>query len=531
MAQSSPGPDYYDQPSGGGRGGVRLVALLLIVALVAAAGLYAFKAWQDSRDDDPVAPQSNAVLPAPADNRLKPYYDQQLKWRDCGGNECTTFEVPLDYEKPDGKRISIAVLKVPAARPGKRLGSLVVNPGGPGGSGIEYAAYGSLQFGAELSDRYDIVGFDPRGVGESTPIECLDTAELDRAVSFDPDPDTEDERQEFDEIFKGFGDGCVEESGDLAGHVSTVEVVKDMDVLRAALREDRLDYLGASYGTYLGATYAELFGKNVGRFVLDGAVDPTLSSRQLSLEQAGGFETALRAFAEDCVRQGGCFLGDSADAALDRIRGLLDELEEETLPTRDDDRPLTRGLGMIGIWLPLYVKSYWPVLTKALRAAIEEGDGADLLDLADQYLDRGDDAYGSNSMEVLSAVNCLDHGDFVRSEDVPKEFEAFDEASPTFGRSFAWALAVCQDWPVKTDRKAAAITAAGAPPIVVVGTTRDPATPLRWSEALADQLASGRLIVRDGDGHTGFNQGNDCVDDAVEAFLIDGKVPPKRLEC
>jgi pimeloyl-ACP methyl ester carboxylesterase len=368
-------------------------------------------------------------------------------------------------------------------------------------------------------------------VGRSNPLKCLTTDGIDTLLAADPDPDDQAERDRLDRLIQGFGNGCLSKSGDLARHVSTVEAAKDMDILRAALGQEKLDYLGASYGTFLGATYADLFPERVGRFVLDGAVDPSLSNEQLSLQQAGGFETALRAYVTDCVDQGGCILGGTLDEGLARIQRLLAETDQSPLPTSDEDRPLTEGWAMLGIWMPLYVKEFWPQLTSALEQAIVDRRGTGLLGLADLYASRGPDGYDDNSMEALYAVNCLDHSDSIPTAEVPSHFAQFEKSSPTFGRAFAFSLSTCANWPVQSGNVTEALDAKGAPPIVVIGTTRDPATPYRWAVALAGQLESGRLVTRDGDGHTGFQRGNSCVDDAVEDFLVAGKAPRDGLEC
>jgi len=516
-----------------------LVGVLVgvLVFALAAAGFAGWKAIDG--DDDPAAaptsdpasstpsPSASASLPA-TDADLARFYDQKLKWHDCDRDQCAFLTVPLDYAHADGKTIDLAVLKVPAQ--GKRIGSLVVNPGGPGGSGVQYASAGSLQFGSPLSDAFDIVGFDPRGVGQSDPLHCIDTKQLDALIAFDPDPDTLAERNKMDELIRGFGQGCLDHSGALTRHMSTVEVARDMDILRAALGERRLDYLGASYGTLIGATYANLFPGHVGRFVLDGAIDPALSNLQLSLAQAHGFETALRAYVKDCVDRGSCFLGGSVDEGVARIQAFLGSVEKQPLPT-GDDRELTEGLAMLGIWMPLYVKEYWSQLTAGLKQAMDEGRGTVLLGLADIYTSRGPSSYSDNSMEALYAVNCLDHDDTIPTSQVSAHFAQFEKASPTFGRAFAFGLATCSDWPVQSGQHTVALHAAGAPPIVVVGTTRDPATPLSWAQALAGELDSGQLITRDGDGHTGFQRGNSCVDDAVERWLIKGTAPKPDLHC
>jgi pimeloyl-ACP methyl ester carboxylesterase len=305
-----------------------------------------------------------------------------------------------------------------------------------------------------------------------------------------------------------------------------------MDVLRAALDQRVMTYFGSSYGTELGATYAELFPSRVGRFVLDGAVDPTLDLREESLAQAAGFETALRSYVQGCLdATESCYLGDSVDEGLARIRGFLDEVEAQPLAV--GDRELTVGLAGTGIIAPLYSRDLWIVLSQALRAAFD-GDGALLLRLADLYADRNDDGtYADNLMEAFPAIRCLDRPEGIRPSQVPDEVPAFEQASPTFGRSYAWGLVGCRSWPAARGlpRERLTIDAAGAAPIVVIGTTRDPATPYAWAEALASQLDSGVLVTRDGDGHTGYNSGNECVSFTVEAYLIEGDVPADGLSC
>ena len=487
-------------------------------------------------DDDPALPEpslsASPVEPAEPEEEAQPdlarFYDQELDWTGCGGNECAELEVPLDYADPDGEAITLSVLKVPAGDPGQRVGSLVVNPGGPGGSGVDYASNASSYFGPEIQQAFDVVGFDPRGVGRSTPLDCLTDAQLDTFVAADPDPDTDAEVARSDKLLRKFGQGCVDESGDLTEHMSTVEAAKDIDVLRAALGDGKLSYFGASYGTFLGATYAELFPQRVGRMVLDGPLDPSLSSLRLNLVQARGFETALRAYVGACVDRGGCFLGGSVDAGTERIRALLDQIERKPLPA--GGRTLREGNAVLGIWAPLYNQSYWSILDTALRSAFG-GDGAPLMSLSDAYTSRGAEGYLDNSLEALYAVNCLDHDDAIPSAQVEQYFPRFDKASPTFGRIFAYSLSSCEQWPIHTGRVPEPITAEGAPPIMVVVTTRDPANPLEWAEARADQLASGVLVRRDGDGHTGYLAGNDCVDSAVESYLVSGTVPKETVDC
>jgi pimeloyl-ACP methyl ester carboxylesterase len=419
---------------------------------------------------------------------------------------------------------------VPANDTNRRLGSLVVNPGGPGGSGVDFvAAERAAYFGEELRRAFDIVGFDPRGVGGSTPLHCASDAQLDTLVESDPDPDTPAEVRYADGLLRALGRGCLRRSGDLARHMSTLEVAKDLDILRSALGDQKLVYFGASYGTFIGATYADLFPRRVGRMVLDGALDPSLSTVELNLVQARGFEVALRAYVGACVERRGCFLGSTVDQGTARIRSFLDQVETEPLGTASQ-RDLTVGTAMYGIWQSLYDKRYWKVLDEALQRAFR-GDGSVLLALADAYTERGPRGYLSNSLEVLYAVNCLDHPDSIPSSEVARYLPRFEKVSPTFGASFAYTLSGCSSWPVKTGRVPRPLHAAGAPPILVVGTTRDPATPLTWARALAEELDSGILVKRDGDGHTGYNSGNDCVDTTVESYLVAGKVPDGEVDC
>jgi pimeloyl-ACP methyl ester carboxylesterase len=311
--------------------------------------------------------------------------------------------------------------------------------------------------------------------------------------------------------------------------MSTVEAAKDIDILRAALGDAKLSYLGASYGTYLGATYAGLFPKRVGRMVLDGAINPALSNLQLNLAQAHGFQVALDSYVRNCVHQGSCYLGSSVAAGTARIHRFLSQVDQNPLPG-SGGRQLTEGTAVLGIWAPLYNRNYWPILDNALREAFA-GRGAPLLALADAYTSRGANGYVDNSLEALYAVNCLDHPDSVPTSKVAGYVPRFDKASPTFGSIFAFGLSSCSTWPVHSHHTPAPIHAPGAAPIMVVGTTRDPATPLAWAQALVHQLDSAVLVRRNGDGHTGYNTGNTCVDHAVESYLVSGTVPKHQVDC
>ena len=526
----------------------RAVAALVVLAMLLAGAGLAISFLSDDSGDDPSGDRTPTSAPEPTveptpdpgssdapSPELAPFYSQQLSWEECrGGFQCAQLTVPVDYADPGGATIELAVLKVPADEPDDRVGSLVVNPGGPGAPGTSYAEQASQVFRSALTDHFDVVGFDPRGTGESAPVDCLSDEQMDAFLAVDPVPD---DSAEVDEVVGGLDDfwaGCVAHTdGGAAGivsHVTTVEAARDMDVLRAALGEDALTYFGASYGTKLGATYADLFPDKVGRLVLDGAVDVSLDAVSLSLGQAAGFERALTAYVDDCVEGGDCFLGDSTQEGLDTIAGILADLDAEPLPT-GDDRELTVGTGFLGVITPLYNRDYWYLLDQGLETAMD-GDGTTLQLLADAYASRNPDgSYSDNSTEAIYAINCLDDPFAVTADEVPDYIPEFLEASPTLGEVFAWGLVGCGGIEVQSSEPPRTIKAAGAAPIVVVGTTRDPATPYEWAVSLADQLESGVLVSRDGDGHTGYNSGNDCVDEALEAYLVDGTVPEDGLSC
>jgi pimeloyl-ACP methyl ester carboxylesterase len=500
-------------------------AALAVVLVLLLGGCSVF-----SSDDPAEKPSADAPASAPATG-LRSYYGQQLKWSSCRSTlECATLRVPLDYAKPTGRSIGVALLRVPAASKSARRGSMVVNPGGPGGSGVDYAAAAASIYGEPIRRAYDVVGFDPRGVGRSAPVDCATDEQFNALLQSDPDPDTARERAASDRLLRAFGRGCLTRSGGIARHMSTVEVVKDLDVLRAALGDRTLTYFGASYGTAIGATYADLFPDNVGRMVLDGALDPRSSTLQLNLVQARGFETSLRAYVGACVSRGDCFLGGTVDAGTRRIRQFLDSVERRPLRTASG-RPLTIGNAVYGINFPLYDEQGWPVLDQALQAAFK-GNGSLLMTLADGYLDRNTDgSFDGNSFQAFYAVNCLDHDDAVPTKDLQRYQARFEKASPTFGRAFLYSTTACNQWPIHTGKGPLRLDASGIPPVLVIGTTRDPATPLVWARALARQLPKSVLITRDGDGHTGYGQGSDCVDDAVEAYLVSGTVPRSNLTC
>ncbi|MFI9767322.1 alpha/beta hydrolase [Streptomyces sp. NPDC052415] len=513
--------------------GVRAVgALIGVAALVVSA----CSTGGSTTSASPAAEAALAALPQATPDALSPYYGQKLKWRGCGvpGFECATLKAPLDYSEPGEDDVRLAVARKKATGPGKRIGSLLVNPGGPGGSAVGYLqAYAGIGYPAEVRARYDMVAVDPRGVARSEPVECLDGADMDTYTRTDLTPDDDREQTELVDAYKKFAEGCGKDSPELLRHVSTVEAARDMDILRAVLGDERLNYVGASYGTFLGATYAGLFPKRAGRLVLDGAMDPSLSARRLNLDQTAGFETAFQAFARDCVQQPDCPLGAKAGEVGKNLKAFFGKLDARPIPTGDaDGRKLVESLATIGVIAAMYDEAAWAQLREALTAAMKENDGAGLLFLADSYYERDAQGRYSNLMFANAAVNCLDLPPaFDTPEQVRDALPAFEKASPVFGEGLAWASLSCAYWPVAPTGEPHRIEAKGAAPIVVVGTTRDPATPYRWARSLAAQLSSARLLTYEGDGHTAYGRGSDCIDRTVNAYLLRGTPPTDRKRC
>ncbi|MGW7262767.1 alpha/beta hydrolase [Streptomyces sp. NPDC054842] len=479
------------------------------------------------------------ALPTATPSALSPYYGQKLAWRACGvpGFECATMKAPLDYDDPAAGDIKLAVARKKATGPGKRIGSLLVNPGGPGGSAIGYLqSYAGIGYPAEVRARYDMVAVDPRGVARSEPVTCLTGPRMDAYTQTDATPDDRKEQTQLVAAYKEFAEGCGRRSPKLLRHVSTVEAARDMDVLRAVLGDGKLHYVGASYGTFLGATYAGLYPDRVGRLVLDGAMDPSLSARRLNEDQTAGFETAFQSFAKDCVGQSDCPLGGSGtstEQAGKNLRAFFDALDRTPVPAGDaDGRMLGEALATTGVIAAMYDESAWPQLREALTSAMKDKDGAGLLVLSDSYYERDENGRYTNLMFANAAVNCLDlPAAFSTPDEVEKALPAFEKASPVFGKGLAWASLNCAYWPVRATGEPHRIEAKGAAPILVVGTTRDPATPYAWARALADQLSSATLLTYNGDGHTAYGRGSTCIDSAINRYLLQGAAPAKEKRC
>ena len=468
---------------------------------------------------------------------LTEYEQQKLDWSSCYDYfDCAELRVPIDYDDLSVGTFRISVLRAAAKDQDNRLGSIVVNPGGPGGSGVDYAYNADYIFSPDITDVYDVVGFDPRGVAMSEPISCFTPEEIDENMASDSKPDNEAEIAATLEDSQSFAEKCAENT-DYLEHFTTSETARDMDILRAALGEKKLNYVGKSYGTYLGTLYADIFPNNVGRFVLDGAVDPNIPMKDQNLAQAIGFDGALKAFVKDCATQSDCpFTGTPAQAQA-TIIATLQAAATAPLPQRSsedgDDRVITESIVLIGMASSLYDDvDGWPKLRQAFTESAENY-GDTFLQLADEYSGRNPDGtFMSNDFDSGAVIDCLDWQERRTIDQYKTDAKEFATKAPVFGPYIAFAGVHCQFLPQpSTQRAPNTLTTIKTAPIIVIGTIRDPATPYAWSVSLAKIFTGSRLISLDGDGHTGHGRGSACVDDAVDAYLLKGTLPTANLSC
>ncbi|EGX58676.1 peptidase [Streptomyces zinciresistens K42] len=475
------------------------------------------------------SPPTSADGPAPLPASLT---SQKLDWGECkasegspapgGGWRCATLRAPLDWSKPKGRTIGLALIRAEATG-GDRIGSLLFNFGGPGSSGLStmpwYASYT-----AELNKRYDLVSWDPRGVGASAGVRCRGDEEVQASESVDVTPDTPDEERAFLRDAAAFGQSCRKAEGQLMAHVSTTDTARDMDLMRQVLGDGRMRYFGISYGTELGGVYAHLFPKRVGRLILDAVADPSADSAGHAENQARGFQRAL----DNYLRS----TGQDAGSGTRRIAALLKRIDARPLPT-SSDRELTETLALTGIIRPLYSKAGWPVLTRALEGA-ERGDGTRLLALADEYNDRNPSGRYGTGAQSQRVISCLDDKQRPTLAQTRRLLPRFEKVSPVFGPMLGWdTVGWCYGWPVAGRSATPEVSAAGAAPILLVGNTGDPATPYEGTRRMADELGKGVgvTLTWKGEGHGAYGKGSSCVDSAVNAYLLEGTVPRDGKVC
>jgi pimeloyl-ACP methyl ester carboxylesterase len=489
-------------------------------------------------------PQQGGAGAAPAD--LSTYYDQKLSWGPCadfattaeerqsysaGAFDCTRLRVPIDYAAPGGGDAEVAVLRQRAK--GDKIGSLLFNPGGPGASGASLVATLSGELtDSPLSQRFDLIGFDPRGVGASTPtIDCLDDREWEAEredLDVDPSPAGVEQTEKEN---KDYVQRCVERSGGAAflANAGTRDVVRDMDILRQALGDQKMTYLGYSNGTRLGTAYAEAFPQNVRALVLDGALDPKETTLDRTVKQNAGFQLAFDAFAKDCASRPGCPLGQDAAQATAAFQALTRPLIDQPLAVQD--RTLSYKDALTGTIQALYAKQLWPALTRGL-SGLAGGDGRVLLALADFYFGRGQDGTYDNTQEAFVSIECVDE-ERITDRAAEEELQAKANQAAPFqdsGRGAVGALDPCAFWPAPPTSQPHTPDAPGLPPTLVVSVTGDPATPYQAGVDLAAALG-GKLISVQGNQHTASLQGNKCVDDVVTGYLVDLKVPAGQTDC
>ncbi|WP_055527042.1 alpha/beta hydrolase [Streptomyces graminilatus] len=457
---------------------------------------------------------------------------QKLGWGRCEGTsdsptpgsdwQCATLKVPLDYAEPGGETIGLALIRARATG-GSRIGSLLFNFGGPGQSGVSVMpAYAGTV--SALREHYDLVSWDPRGVGASEGVRCRSDKAIQAAESVDPTPDDAAEEKAYFQDAADFGKGCQKAAGNLLAHVSTTDSARDMDLMRQVLGDTKTHYFGISYGTELGGVYAHLFPENVGRLVLDAVVDPSTDMVGHAKNQARGFQRAL----DDYLKS----TGQDPDRGSGRIAALLKRIDTEPLPT-SSGRKLTQGLAVTGIIVPLYSEQSWPALTGALAAA-ERGDGSDLLALSDSYNDRDASGHYGTTTHAQRVISCLDDKQRPTAAQTRKLLPEFRKISPVFGEFMGWdAAGWCHDWPVAGQYDTPEVGAPGAPPVLVVGNTGDPATPYEGARRMADELGKGvgAVLTWKGEGHGAYGSGSGCVDSTVNAYLLAGRVPRDGKVC
>lgn len=469
----------------------------------------------------------------------------EIQWTDCDAEitrliadqpgaerdlafECGRTEVPISYDEPEGATLPLFLVRAVLAGQTDRIGSLVVNPGGPGGSGADTAIGLALTLPEGVLQRFDVVGFDPRGVGLSTPVECIPDELKDRLVAADPRPTTD---EGFDEVFALADEvaaGCSEEYGDALGTFNTVDTARDMDRLRQALGDEQLTYLGYSYGTTLGSTYAELFPDRVRALVLDAAVDPDLDPVAKAQASAAAFESGFDVYAENCKSLvAGCPLGDDP---RQWVEAVLTAAEAEPIRSSEEGetRQATPGVVLTAVIAALYDTDSWPQLTQALTAA-REGDAAGVFSLADSYAGRLDDDTYSNLLDANIAINCADTEATYEQDEVRDLAAEWDAEYPLFGAGSAVSLYTCTAWQAERTPLPER-DAEGSDPILVVGNTGDPVTPLAGAEDMAQQLDSGVLLIWQGNGHTAYPK-TACITTAVNAYLIELTPPDDGLTC
>lgn len=513
-----------------------IVSLLAVVGVVLTGCMFQLPA------DFLSLPESSTSPPGPSDGSpgelgegKERFTEQTIDWQPCGEFECADIVAPMNWNDLQGETISLRLAKQPATG-SKKLGTLFVNPGGPGAGGASFVEE-SIDYavGEDLQSQFDVIGWDPRGVGNSSSVFCYTDEEMDEMLYGDPREDTQ-YRRGTDEWIEAarteareYGEDCLDGTGELMAHVDTLSTVYDLEMMRALVGDEKLNYLGFSYGTFIGALYADAFADRVGRLVLDGALAPDVTLHEVVLRQQKGFETATRAYLNECLSRSSCPFNGTVDEAMKEIGELIATVDANPMRA-SDGRWVSSGTFITAIILPLYNEDNWYLLDD-LFVEVRQGIPETALFLADFYNGRSDGVYEDNSTVAFSAINCLDYPPGGDVKQMRRDALEIERAAPTFGKYAGYSDISCQEWPFAGPDERGPVTGAGADPILVIGTTGDPATPYVWAEQLAEQLENGVLVTNNGEGHGAYTAGNACIDKTVEQYFLEGKVPATDPNC
>ena len=542
-----PGAGDLGSDTGGGwpgRAGNRvwgrrgMVAAALVIAGAVGAAIVVTGGFIRPSGARPAAATAPDPDPATAP-QYAGFYGQTLGWSSCYpaltgplAVQCAHVSVPVDWAHPEGQKISLSVVRHRAS--GRRIGSLLLNPGGPGTSGIDFASDAVQVFGKDVLASYDVVGWDPRGVGESSPVQC--PADPPSAALIDDSPDTPAELAASEQRWRERGQACLAHTDpDLLRHVDTLSTVRDLDLLRAVLGDAKLFYYGASYGTRIGTLYAQAFPARIARMVLDSPYDPALDRRSIIEGSARGAERSLDSYLTSCPTRAGCpFQGSSLAQARTRISDLLQRIETHPLSARPNPalakyhlQTMISGVELQGMIKDhLYWAGAWPILDTIFAAALH-GNGDAVL-----KANGNPNGFTPNGATAWNAIYCLDVPDHRTPQQQLADAIDVGRRYPVLGNLLAWDLSSCSQWPVSPVLTPQRITATVTTPILIVATTKDPATPYEWAQSLATQLPSATLLTRDGDGHGSYHHADSpCIDTAVDTYLLHATTPPPHTTC
>lgn len=505
-------------------------------ALTMVLGLSACAGPADEEPDDAEAQEAEDEATAQEEERLSQFYDQELTWEDCAsGMQCTDVTVPVDYDDPEGETLEIAVV-ADSADPD--LEWVLTNPGGPGESGVDMVSdrlSGTLT--EDVREQVNVVGFDPRGVHRSSGVECMTDEEMDqhREQNDELEGDAGAAFSAAQQQAATIGEQCADRTGDLLAHVDTFSAARDMDIIRGALGQDELHYMGFSYGTKLGMAYAEQFPQKVGRFALDAMMDVTNDAHDLTVAQGIGFEDALESFADWCVEDEECTAGSTSEEVIDTVQQMFADVDASPVTVEPGSRTVNISMLVQGFIAPMYSPEGWPLLAEGLQMALEDDDYYAFLYWADQQAGRtASGEYDWMSTWAFRSVMCLDYEMASEQEEIEAELDELTEQAPTFGPYLGHSGVLCSEWPhepVSDSWEPGSIAGEDLPEMLMIGTTGDPATPVQWAEAMHDAVPASSLLIYEGEGHVAYRPGNDCVTDIVDAWLLDGELEPGEHRC